>query len=154
MKFHDYYSLLGLSKEASCPALYEECRELFIKNHPSISKSEETFRKFVLVNDAYALLLNEEIRKDYNYLLEKYSEGTPADIADKKVIRYVMNLIIKKRKSMKEMLNSADAMLLPILIEAPLSLSSDFTGNGIGGLIRGLSFPDIDIDYNFFEFLD
>jgi curved DNA-binding protein CbpA len=158
MKIQNYYSILNLSEDSSCEELYQECRVLFVKYHPMTDKTEEAFRKFVSVNDAYGVLLDEEVRSDYDYLLSKYSEDNPVDLADKKHVEEIMNLIIKKRKGMKEMFIGNDSSLLSILLEVPLSFSSHHSSGGVSNLIEGLSFPDLDLsfdfDFNLFDFVD
>jgi len=158
MKIQNYYSILNLSEDSSCEELYQECRVLFVKYHPMTNKTEEAFRKFVSVNDAYGVLLDDEVRSDYDYLLSKYSEDNPVDLTDKKRVEEIMNIIIKRRKGMKEILNDNNSSFFSILLDVPISFSSDHSSGGVSNLAEGLSFPDLDLsfdfDFNLFDFVD
>lgn len=63
----DYYRLLGVSKNASKEELKKAFRKLAMKYHPDKTKgdkaSEEKFKK---INEAYAVLSNDEKRKQYD----------------------------------------------------------------------------------------
>ncbi|MBC7390009.1 MAG: DnaJ domain-containing protein [Opitutaceae bacterium] len=99
----NYYQLLGLTESDSCQELYEECRKLFNEHHPSTSPVKESERIFVLVNEAYAVLLKDEIRKKYDYLLSEYSSGDVIAIEDWRIASEIMNLASKNRKAAQEL---------------------------------------------------
>ena len=62
----DYYSILGVPKNASQAQIKEAYRKLVLKNHPDINKSDEAKTKMQEINEAYAVLGNEEKRKQYD----------------------------------------------------------------------------------------
>ena len=63
----DYYKILGVSRNASKEELKKAYRKLALKYHPDKNKgdkqSEEKFKK---INEAYAVLSNDEKRKQYD----------------------------------------------------------------------------------------
>lgn len=63
----DYYQLLGVSKNASKDQIKKAYKKLAIKHHPDKNKgdkaSEEKFKK---INEAYAVLSNDEKRRQYD----------------------------------------------------------------------------------------
>ena len=62
----DYYNILGVPKNASQAQIKEAYRKLVLKNHPDINKSDEAKTKMQDINEAYAVLGNEEKRKQYD----------------------------------------------------------------------------------------
>jgi len=63
----DYYQVLGVSKNATKDQIKKAYKKLAIKHHPDKNKgdkaSEEKFKK---INEAYAVLSNEEKRRQYD----------------------------------------------------------------------------------------
>ena len=63
----DYYKILGVNKNASKEEIKKSYRKLAMKYHPDQNKgdkaSEERFKE---VNEAYAVLSDEEKRKQYD----------------------------------------------------------------------------------------
>ena len=98
MRMLNYYKLLSLSEDDSCEDLYENCRKLFLENHPSTHKSKENYKMFILANEAYAVFLSEETREKYDFILSKYSFGDTFDINDRQAASEILNSIILKRK--------------------------------------------------------
>ncbi len=123
MKIQNYYKILDLSQDSSIESLNEKCRELFIKYHPNNNKTKEGNTKFMLVNDAYAVLLKEDIRKDYDYLLSKYSEEKPVDLIDRQAFKKITDLLARKRNSIKKTISEDDSFPDSLLG----GLSSDFS---------------------------
>ncbi len=62
----DYYSILGVPKNASVDQIKKAYRELALKYHPDKNKSKEAEEKFKEINAAYAVLSNPEKRKEYD----------------------------------------------------------------------------------------
>ena len=62
----DYYNILGVPKNASQTQIKEAYRKLVLKNHPDINKSDEAKTRMQDINEAYAVLGNEEKRKQYD----------------------------------------------------------------------------------------
>jgi DnaJ-class molecular chaperone len=149
MKIQNYYKLLELSNDSSCEELYNQCKNLFIKNHPTRNNTHEAYKKFILVNDAYALFLDNLIRNKYDYLLAKYAVERSVEDFDKNIIKEIFDLIIEKRKGIKDMLDRHDDTFLVFIRESPISFESD---ERVNDLIEGItnfnfdSIPDFDID--------
>jgi len=63
----NYYTILGLGKEASQSEIIKSYRYLALKYHPDRNKnSEEAKQKFMQIVEAYEVLSNEESRKEYD----------------------------------------------------------------------------------------
>ena len=62
----DYYSILGVPRTASQAQIKEAYRKLVLKNHPDVNKSEEAKTTMQGINEAYAVLGNEDKRKQYD----------------------------------------------------------------------------------------
>jgi curved DNA-binding protein len=63
----DYYQLLGVSKKASKEEIKKAFRKLAMKYHPDKNKdNKEAEEKFKKINEAYAVLSNDEKRKQYD----------------------------------------------------------------------------------------
>src|ERR1044071_7914250 len=62
---HDYYSVLGVSRDASDVEIKRAFRELARKHHPDVSSADngEAFRE---INEAYAVLSDPETRARYD----------------------------------------------------------------------------------------
>ncbi len=62
----DYYSILGVGKDASIDDIKKAYRELALKYHPDRNKSPDAEEKFKEINEAYAVLSDPEKRKQYD----------------------------------------------------------------------------------------
>ncbi|MGC8670047.1 MAG: molecular chaperone DnaJ [Candidatus Micrarchaeia archaeon] len=78
----DYYEILGVSKNASLDEIKRAYRELALKYHPDRNKSPDAEEKFKEINEAYAVLSDNEKRKAYDsFGPEGFSQKyTPEDI--------------------------------------------------------------------------
>ena len=62
----DYYSVLGVPKNADADQIKKAYRDLALKFHPDRNKSPEATEKFKEINAAYAVLSNDEKRRQYD----------------------------------------------------------------------------------------
>ncbi|MBC7490548.1 MAG: DnaJ domain-containing protein [Glaciimonas sp.] len=68
MKFKDYYSALGVERDATAADIKQAYRKLAHKYHPDVSKDPGGEDKFKEVAEAYATLKDPEKRDAYNQL--------------------------------------------------------------------------------------
>ncbi len=66
MNKRDYYEILGVSKTASQDEIKSAFRKLAKKYHPDVSKEENAAEKFKEAQEAYAVLSDENKRKQYD----------------------------------------------------------------------------------------
>ncbi len=66
MSGKDYYEILGVSKDASEEEIKDTYRSLALKYHPDRNKSSDAEEKFKEISEAYAVLSDEEKRKQYD----------------------------------------------------------------------------------------
>ena len=66
MEFKDYYSILGVSKDASQDEIQKAYRKLARKYHPDVNKDPEAEDKFKEIGEAYEVLGDPEKRKKYD----------------------------------------------------------------------------------------
>ncbi len=62
----DYYEVLGVAKSASLDQIKKAYRELALKYHPDRNKDKGAEEKFKEINEAYAVLGDEQKRKQYD----------------------------------------------------------------------------------------
>ena len=63
----DYYSILGVKKEASAAEIKKAYRKLAMKYHPDHTKGDKSAEeKFKKISEAYAVLSDKEKRKEYD----------------------------------------------------------------------------------------
>jgi curved DNA-binding protein len=74
MKYKDYYSILGVERNASAEAIKKAYRKLAHKYHPDVSKDPEGEEKFKAIAEAYDTLKTPEKRAAYDQL-GKHSPG-------------------------------------------------------------------------------
>ena len=66
MEKRDYYEVLGVSKDASEAEIKSAFRKLAKKYHPDVSKEENAEEKFKEAQEAYAVLSDENKRRQYD----------------------------------------------------------------------------------------
>lgn len=79
MSKRDYYEVLGVSKDSSKDDVKNSYRKLALKYHPDRNKSPEAEEKFKEISEAYAILSDDEKRKQYDMyghagIGEKYTQ--------------------------------------------------------------------------------
>ncbi|MBU0586503.1 molecular chaperone DnaJ [Candidatus Micrarchaeota archaeon] len=62
----DYYDILGVKKSASKAEIKKAYRELALKHHPDRNSDKESEEKFKKISEAYAVLSDDEKRKQYD----------------------------------------------------------------------------------------
>src|SRR5450759_4320187 len=68
MKYKDYYSILGVERNADADAIKKAYRKLAHKYHPDVSKDPEGEEKFKEIAEAYETLKDREKRAAYDQL--------------------------------------------------------------------------------------
>ena len=66
MEKRDYYEVLGVSKDATEAEIKSAFRKLAKKYHPDVSKEPDAEAKFKEAQEAYAVLSDEQRRKQYD----------------------------------------------------------------------------------------
>lgn len=66
MANNDYYSTLGVGKNASDDEIKSAYRQLAKKYHPDLNKTPEAAEKFKEINEAYSVLSDKEKRANYD----------------------------------------------------------------------------------------
>jgi DnaJ-class molecular chaperone len=87
MQFQDYYSVLGVSRDADEKAIKKAFREKARKLHPDVNSAPDAEERFKAVNEAYDVLSDPEKRGKYDRFgadWERYQStpGNGADAAD------------------------------------------------------------------------
>jgi len=62
----DYYETLGVSKDSSKEDIKRAYKKLAMKYHPDVSKEKDAAEKFKQISEAYAVLSDDEKRKQYD----------------------------------------------------------------------------------------
>jgi molecular chaperone DnaJ len=66
MSKRDYYDILGVSKDSSKEEIKNSYRKLALQYHPDQNKSPEAPEKFKEISEAYAVLSDDEKKKQYD----------------------------------------------------------------------------------------
>lgn len=86
MNKRDYYEVLGVSKNADEKEIKSAFRKLAKKYHPDVSKEPDAAEKFKEAQEAYAVLSDEQKRKQYDQFghaaFDQMNGGTGFDFSD------------------------------------------------------------------------
>ena len=66
--FINFYSFLGIGKNATLKEIKSAYRLLAKKYHPDVSKESGAHEKFIIINEAYLILSNESSRREYDFI--------------------------------------------------------------------------------------
>ncbi len=75
----DYYEILGLDRNASSEDIRNAYRRLAKKYHPDVSSEPESEDRFKEINEAYAILSDDERRSTYDRYGHAGLKGIPTD---------------------------------------------------------------------------
>lgn len=75
MEFRDYYQTLGVARDAPAEAIKKAYRRLARKYHPDVSRERDAEKRMKEVNEAYAVLSDQEKRAAYDQLGRGYQPG-------------------------------------------------------------------------------
>ena len=78
MKYKDYYKVLGVERNADGKTIKQAYRRLARKYHPDVNKSKSAAERIKEINEAYAVLSDQEKRKRYDTLgqdWQRYAQG-------------------------------------------------------------------------------
>jgi len=75
MQYKDYYSVLGVNRDASADDIKKAFRRLARKYHPDVSREQDAEVKMKELNEAYAVLSDTEKRAAYDQLGRGYQGG-------------------------------------------------------------------------------
>lgn len=75
MEFKDYYTVMGLARDASAEDIKRAYRKLSRKYHPDVSKEKNAEARFKELGEAYEVLKDPEKRAAYDQLGPNWKEG-------------------------------------------------------------------------------
>ena len=75
MEFKDYYTVMGLAREATPDDIKRSYRKLSRKYHPDVSKEKDAEAHFKQLGEAYEVLKDPEKRSAYDQLGQHWKEG-------------------------------------------------------------------------------
>ncbi|MCC6679148.1 MAG: DnaJ domain-containing protein [Phycisphaerales bacterium] len=75
MSKRNFYEVLGVEKSASADDIRKAYRKLARQYHPDVNKAKDAATKFNEVQEAYDVLSDEQKRKAYDRLGDRYAEG-------------------------------------------------------------------------------
>ena len=75
VEFEDYYSVLGVDRDASQEEIQKAYKRLAKKYHPDVSDEPDAEEQFKKLNEAYEVLKDPEKRKKYDRLGKDWEKG-------------------------------------------------------------------------------
>ena len=86
-KYKDYYETLGVGRDADSDAIKKAYRQLARENHPDVNKAPDAEERFKEIAEAYEVLGDDEKRRQYDGLGQRWAQG-PAFFG---IEKYVVN---------------------------------------------------------------
>lgn len=77
----NYYSILGVSRNASVQEIKQAFRKLAVKYHPDKSNDSSTASKFIEITEAYEVLRDLQKKQQYDVYYDKYFVSTTVLVA-------------------------------------------------------------------------
>lgn len=68
-RFADYYTILGVERDADLHAIRSAFRRLARRYHPDLAKSKHAPKRFLVIREAYEVLSDPEKRREYDRLI-------------------------------------------------------------------------------------
>lgn len=78
---YDHYKVLGIARDASVAQIKRAFRERVKHCHPDRNHSANAAPQFHMVHEAYRVLMDPELRKNYDERLRHYRESKPEEAA-------------------------------------------------------------------------
>ena len=79
----DYYAVLGVHPDSSLSDIRKAYRRLALQHHPDKSKEPDAHERFILINEAYLILSDDEARHRYD-AERRNQPATYTDAGDRK----------------------------------------------------------------------
>lgn len=70
-RYADYYSILGVKRDADFGTIRSAFRHLARRYHPDVSKGRPARKRFLVIREAYEVLSDPEKRREYDRLISK-----------------------------------------------------------------------------------
>ncbi len=83
MQTQDYYQVLGVDKTADAKRIKDPYRELAFRFHPDRNQDPGAGERMKTINEAYAVLSDEEKRHRYDTLKDQYGSGAYSQFRNK-----------------------------------------------------------------------
>jgi len=68
----NYYETFSLPADSDLLEIKKRFRDLSLKYHPDVDKTEGAHERFIEIVEAYMILSDEKKREEYNYLYQQY----------------------------------------------------------------------------------
>lgn len=69
----DYYRILQVSRTSTAKDIRKKFKQLVLEYHPDVCKQKNAHEVFIVINEAYQILSDENKRQLYNQIYDKYS---------------------------------------------------------------------------------
>ena len=133
---HDYYSILGVDRDANLETIKKVFRKKIALYHPENNKAPEAREKFDVLIEAFNVLSDKNKRKAYDKMLNAKTHNLPQVITPKQEETYKEWQKEAKKKSKTSWESDlTDLLLLDIFFNLGLSGLFDDVGDILGDTI-------------------